>query len=192
MSVRFRYLLLAIICFCAPGISQAQAAPPVEQVPTDKSAPPPRDNTQNPPHSSNVPAGESSSRQTEIDVSPPPTDAASHPEAGLGGSDAAEFAPYNPLKAMKDVEVGDFYVKRENYSAAISRYREALEYKPHDAEATFKLAVALNKTGDVAGAVENYEAYLKILPNGPYAKKAKEALAKLKEKTAAQSGSAKP
>ena len=42
----------------------------------------------------------------------------------------------------------------------------------------------LNKTGDVAGARENYEAYLKILPNGPYAKKAKEALSKLKDKPA--------
>ncbi len=90
------------------------------------------------------------------------------------------------MKAMKDIEVGDFYVKKENYPAAISRYREALEFKPHDAEATFKLAEVLNKTGDVAGATEDYEAYLKILPNGPYAKKAKEALSKLKEKPPAQ------
>jgi len=33
-----------------------------------------------------------------------------------------------------------------NYNAAISRYREALDFKPHDAEATFKLAEVLNKT----------------------------------------------
>ena len=86
------------------------------------------------------------------------------------------------MKAMKDIEVGDFYYKKENYRAAISRYREALEYKPHDAEATFKLAEALNKTDDTAGAIENYQAYLKILPDGPYAKKAHEALDKLKAK----------
>ncbi len=93
------------------------------------------------------------------------------------------------MKAMKDVEIGDFYYKKENYQAAISRYREALEFKPHDAEATFKLAEVLNKTGDTAGAIENYQAYLKILPNGPYAKKAHEALDKLKAKPARQGSS---
>jgi len=173
-------------CICLAGVAVTQDAPPIEQVPTDKSAPPPRDNRKQPPRSDNVPAGESSSKQTEIDVSAPPNDAKSHPEADLDNGDVSEFTPFNPMRAMKDVEVGDFYFKKENYGAAISRYREALQYKPHDAEATFKLAEALNKTGDVAGATENYEAYLKILPNGPYANKAREALSKLKEQTPAQ------
>jgi Tetratricopeptide repeat len=188
MGVRFRYLILAILCLWLTGVAVAQDQQPVETVPTDKSAPPPKDNREAPPRSDNVPAGESSSKQTQIDVSPPADDAAKHPEAGLGNdSDVDEFTPYNPMKAMKDVEVGDFYFKvKQNYPAAISRYREALEYKPHDAEATFKLAEVLNKTGDSAGAVENYEAYLKILPNGPYAKKAHEELDKLKQKTAAK------
>jgi len=184
MKVQFRILLLAIVCLCFVGVSGAQQAPPVEQVPTDKSAPPPQDNRESPPRSDNVPADQSSSRQTQIDVSPPDNDAKAHPEADLGDSGVDEFTPYNPMRALKDIEVGDFYFKKENYGAAISRYREALEYKPHDAEATFKLAEALNKTEDFSGAKENYEAYLKILPNGPYAKKAKEALDKLKEKSA--------
>jgi len=162
------------------SVAVAQNQQPVEQVPTDKSAPPPKDNREAPPRSDNVPAGESSSKQTQIDVSPPSDDVKTHPEAGLGDSGVDEFTPYDPMKAMKDVEVGDFYMKKENYGAAISRYREALEYKPHDAEATYKLAEALNKTGDTAGAVENYEAYLTILPNGPYAKKAREALEKIR------------
>ena len=87
MDVRYRYLLLAIFCFCLTGLVAAQnAPPPVEQLPTDKSAPPPKDNTANPPRSDNVPAGESSSKQTEIDISPPANDAKTHPEAGLGDS----------------------------------------------------------------------------------------------------------
>lgn len=199
MTVRFRYLLLAILCLFLTGAAAAQdtspqdsppqdASPqdtkPVEQVPVDKSAPAPKDNRANPPRTDNVPAGESSSKQTQIDVSAPANDEKAHPEAALGDSGVDEFTPYNPMKAMKDVEVGDFYYKKENYSAAISRYREALDFKPHDAEATYKLAEALNKTGDTAGARENYEAYLKILPKGPYAKKAREALSNLKEKTA--------
>jgi tetratricopeptide (TPR) repeat protein len=204
MKVRFRYLFLAILCVglirvaaaqdtSAPASqpqdssaqdSPAQNTPPVEQVPADKSVPAPKDNRANPPRSDNVPAGESSSRQTAIDVSPPANDEKVHPEAGLGNSDVDEFTPYNPMRAMKCIEVGDWYFKQQNYKAAISRYREALEYKPQDAEATYRLAEVLNKTGDTAGATENYEAYLKILPNGSYAKKAKEALEKLKQKTA--------
>ena len=194
MSVRFRYFLLAILCLCLTGAAAGQDASqqdtspqdtkPVEQVPVDKSAPAPKDNRASPPRTDNVPAGESSSKQTRIDVSPPANDTKAHPEAALSDTGVDEFTPYAPMKAMKAVEIGDFYFKKENYSAAISRYREALEFKPHDAEATFKLAEVLNKTGDTAGAKENYEAYLKILPKGPYAKKAHEALNALKVKTA--------
>ncbi len=186
MSVRFRAFLLAIFCLSLVGLVSAQDDNgPVQQVPTDKSAPPPKNNAASPPRSDNVPAGESSSTQTQIDVSPPSNDVKSHPEAGLGpDSDVDEFTPYNPMKALKDIEVGDWYYKQENYKAAISRYREALDFKPHDAEATFKLAEVLNKTGDQAEATTNYEEYLKLLPTGPHAKKAREALEKLKEKTA--------
>jgi tetratricopeptide (TPR) repeat protein len=183
MDVRFRYLIPAFVCLGLAGAALAQEPAPVEQVPVDKSAPPPKDNRKAPPRSDNIPAGESSNKQTQVDVSPPSDDATKHPEADLSDTGVNEFTPWNPMKAMKDIEVGDFYFKvKENYPAAISRYREALEYKPHDAEATFKLAEALNKTGDSAGAIENYQAYLNILPNGPYAKKAHEALDKLKLK----------
>lgn len=195
MEVRFRYLIVAVLCLLFTGVAVAQDQQPVEQVPTDKSASPPKDNREAPPRSDNVPPGESSSKQTQIDVSPPSDDAKKHPESELGDSagDVDEFTPYNPMKAMKDVEIGDFYFKvKQNYPAAISRYREALEFKPHDAEATFKLAEVLNKTGDTAGAVENYEAYLKILPNGPYAKKAREELDSLRAKSAPAAATVAP
>jgi len=191
MNVQYRYIVFALILpLGMTGTALAQQ--PVERVPTDKSAPAPKDNAKAPPHSDHISAGESSSKQTQIDVSPPPGDKASHPEADLSNPDVNEFTPYNPMKAMKDIEVGDFYFKvKQNYPAAISRYREALEYKPHDADATFKLGQALEKTGDKAGAAENYEAYLKILPNGPFAAKAKEALARLKSENAAAGASGK-
>jgi|SRR5579862_1887423 len=177
-------LIVALFCLGLQPTARAQDSRPVEQLPTDSSAPPPADNTKNPPRS-DVGPGESSSRQTQIDVAPPKDDAKNHPEANLS-DDVDEFTPYNPMKAMKDIEVGDFYFKRERYSAAESRYREALEFKPHDAEATFKLAEVQVKMGEPKEARENYEQYLKILPNGPYAKKAREALDKLKDKTAAK------
>src|ERR1039457_650352 len=113
MGVRFRYLILAILCLWLAGVAVAQDQQPVERVPTDKSAPSPKDNRTSPPRSDNVPAGESSSKQTRIDVSPPSDDAKKHPEADLGDNagDADEFTPYSPMRAMKDVEIGDFYFK---------------------------------------------------------------------------------
>ncbi len=120
---------------------------------------------------------ESSSHDTKVDLSPPPDDA-THP-GSAAASDVEEFHAYDPHKAEKDVEVGDFYFKRKNYKAAISRYRGALKWKPNDAIATFHLAQALDKSGDAEGARENYEAYLKILPHGPNAPEAQKALQRL-------------
>jgi tetratricopeptide (TPR) repeat protein len=183
MSVNMRFVLAVWFgLMAAAGIAQEPA--PVERVPVEKNAPPPADNRMNPPRS-DPGLDESSSKETEIDVSPPAGDLKDHPGAELDAdSPSGEFTPWDPHRAMKAIEVGDFYLKRQNYSAAISRYKEALEFKPHDAEATFKLANVLEKTGDTKGALESYQDYLKILPHGPYAAQSKTAVARLKDKAA--------
>ena len=135
-------------------------------------------------------AQESSSRDTRIDISPPKDDAKNHPAskaavADLGAADnpdtsgVQEFHPWNPMKAMKDVEVGDYYFKRKNYKAALDRYKEALYYKDNDAIASFRLAVCQEKLENKADAKKYYEQYLKILPDGPSAKDAHASLDRL-------------
>jgi tetratricopeptide (TPR) repeat protein len=137
--------------------------------------------------------GESSSKDEQVDLSPPENDARAHPnsaeamtDAGLSseGGGVGEFHPWDPHKAAKDVEVGDFYFKLKNYVAAESRYREALHYKDNDAIATFRLAVCLEKMGRLDEALEEYESYIKILPYGPEAKDAKRAIDRLKNPAA--------
>ena len=130
-------------------------------------------------------AEESSSKDTRIDLSPPKDDAKSHPESTVpddenAPNDVQEMHPWDPHKAAKDIEVGDFYYKRKNYRAALDRYKEALFYKPNDAVANFRLGECEEKTGNSADAVTHYEAYLKILPEGPYAVDARKALERLK------------
>lgn len=141
--------------------------------------------------------GESSSKDSQIDLSPPPDDAGVHPkssdmltdaEGSTGNADVSEFHPWDPHKAAKDIEVGDFYFKRKNYRAAEDRYREALVYKDNDAMATFRLAVCLEKMDQLSEAQKEYENYLKILPYGPQAADAKKAIDRLKGPAA----SAKP
>jgi tetratricopeptide (TPR) repeat protein len=124
---------------------------------------------------------ESSSNQTRVDLSPPMGDMMAHPDGGHVANDVMELHEWNPLRAMKDVEVGDYYYRAGNYKAALSRYREALEFKPRDAIATFKLAQTLEKTKETDEARARYEEYLAILKDGPNASEAKKALERLKK-----------
>jgi tetratricopeptide (TPR) repeat protein len=137
--------------------------------------------------------GMSSSKDTQIDLSPPPDDAKAHPQSSaavaaaeaseLGSGGITEVHTWDPHKAAKSVEVGDFYFRRKNYRAAEDRYREALGYKDNDAVATIKLAVCLEKLGVLDDARAEYQSYLKILPHGPQAAEAQKAIDRLKAQT---------
>lgn len=184
----------------APGNSQtpdSKSSPAVQAAPLhNPNLTPPRSDRVNADELGNQP-GESSSKDDPIDLSPPANDDKAHPqssdiltdEGAPGDADVGEFHPWNPHKATKDIEVGDFYFKaRKNYRAAADRYREALLYKPNDAMATFRLAECLEKMDQPDEALKEYEAYLKILPHGPQDAEARKAIQRL-QGTAA---SAKP
>ena len=125
---------------------------------------------------------DSSSRTTLIDLSPPTGDLQSHPNSSAslkGDSGVNEMHPWNPHRAAKDIEVGDYYFREKNYRGAEGRYRDALIYKPNDAVATYRLAEIYEKTGRPDEARQYYEAYLKVLPRGPNSEDARKALEKL-------------
>lgn len=190
--MRLRIIILASIVLCLTGFTLAQSNDeegPITRVPVDRSAPPPKDNRKQPPRSDQLAPDESSSKQTQIDISPPSGDE-KHP--GNNDSELSEFHPWDPHKAAKCIEVGDWYFKQENYRAAMSRYQEALEWKPKDAEATYKLAQVEEKFGDPTAALANYQAYLKILPNGPYAEKARKGIERVKSKATPTAAQATP
>ena len=174
VRIQFPIVLLALLT----TLSLAQGSP--NQRPSDKAAAQSREARDE----------ESSSQDTRVDTSPPKDDAKNHPYskgavADLDISDETntsgvqEFHLWNPMKALKDIEVGDYYFKRKNYKAALDRYKEALYYKDNDAVASFRLAVCQEKIGDKAEAKKYYEQYLKILPEGPLAKDAHASLAHL-------------
>jgi len=194
-----RSLLLILLLTCVLAAQTQNSTPPApskSQSP-DSASPqkPARNPNLTPPRSDSVNIdsldagpGESSSKDTQIDLSPPPDDAKAHPKSAEALQDegttadggVSEMHPWDPHRAAKDVEVGDYYFKRKNYVGAESRYREALYYKDNDAVATFRLAVCLEKMDRLDEARSEYEAYLKILPYGPLAPDAKRALDRLK------------
>ena len=167
---------------------------------TDRPAPSTKPSDLTPPRSDRVQRddlggdiGESSSKDTQVDLSPPADDAKKHPDSSsaMAAAEAdpagvAEFHPWDPHKAAKDVEVGDYYFKRKNYRAAEDRYREALLYKDNDALATFRLGECLEKLGQPGAARDNYESYLKILPHGPLAEEARKSVERLKKLDSSQ------
>lgn len=201
MRVRFQILALALLA----AVSVAQNSPDKpasdqatsDKTPADKATP-----AQNSPDKTEAEkpaaakaadrtgqAEASSSRDTRIDLSPPKDDAKNHPTSQDAVEDLVpgnpdttgiqEFHPWNPLKASKDIRVGDFYFKRKNYKAALERYKEALYYKDNDAVASFRVAECQEKLGDKDEARKYFEQYLKILPEGPLAKDARASLEKL-------------
>ncbi|HKW76163.1 MAG TPA: tetratricopeptide repeat protein [Terriglobales bacterium] len=118
--------------------------------------------------------GESSSLDSQIDLNARPHDA-----GGTRLPEDAESFPYDPHRAEKDLEVGNYYLKLKNYRAALERFRDALLYKPGDAEATYGLAVTQEKIELFSQAYKSYNRYLEILPNGPRARDAKLAVERL-------------
>jgi Tfp pilus assembly protein PilF len=121
--------------------------------------------------------GESSSKDSQIDFDrarrtmeePPPNK----------GKDDNTFRSYDPHRAEKDVEVGNYYLKLKNYRAALDRFNDALRYKPKDAEATFGLATTQEKLDLLDQAYQNYQEYLKILPSGPHGKESEAAMRRI-------------
>ncbi|MGA9042251.1 MAG: tetratricopeptide repeat protein [Terriglobales bacterium] len=193
----FRYVAVLILSICAGPCTLAQVdpLPPSDKAPGQNDAPPRYDRDKE--------AGESSSRDTKIDISPPKDDDKNHPLSGTAVSDAEaeaapapsdvqEFHPWDPHKAAKDVEVGDFYFKRKNYKAALARYQDALLWKNNDAMANFRMAQCFEKLDNPGDAVTHYQEYLKILPHGPLSGDAQKALDRLKGKIPAESAASTP
>src|SRR5579872_1397682 len=179
-----RFVLTVLISLFLGGWAVAQQQPDQDQ-PGQNQSPPRSDRARN------AEAGESSSQDTRVDLSPPKDDAKNHPNSGVVDTnpedepaDVQEMHPWNPYRAMKDDEVGDYYFRRKNYRAALARYQDALIWKEKDAIANFRMAECYEKLDQPDLAIQHYQEYLKILPQGPFAKEAHKALEKLNAREA--------
>jgi tetratricopeptide (TPR) repeat protein len=88
----------------------------------------------------------------------------------LGGDTVRGFSS---TSATKSVEIGDFYLHRGKYKAALSRYQEALTTDPHYAPAYRELGRVYEKMGERKKALEAYRKYLDELPSAQDAHEAK-------------------
>lgn len=194
----------AVLLFAGYSVAQVEQVPSNGKTPPKNQAPPRSQEDQQPSQETSKQAsresGMSSSKNTQIDLSPPADDAKNHPDSGAAMMDAnsddnpdvQEMHPWDPHRAAKNIEVGDYYFKRKNYRAALGRYQEALEFKPNDAEANFHLAQCYEKLNDPDQAAKHFQEYLKILPQGILAPEARKELEKLGKPQAANQEPEKP
>jgi tetratricopeptide (TPR) repeat protein len=96
---------------------------------------------------------------------------------------------YVPPSASKSVEIGDFYLRRKKFKAALSRFQEALKTDPNYAPAYRELGKVYEKMGFWQKALDAYRKYLDELPSAKDAREAKsihKAIARLQKEMVAE------
>jgi tetratricopeptide (TPR) repeat protein len=87
---------------------------------------------------------------------------------------------FNPLRAKKEIEAGDFYRKqRHDFKGAAARYLEATRWNPTSAEAFLKLGEAEEQMDEPKIAREAYQRYLDLNPDSKHTVEIKKRLEKL-------------
>jgi tetratricopeptide (TPR) repeat protein len=86
----------------------------------------------------------------------------------------SETEPYVSPPAWRSVEIGDFYLRRKRFRAALSRYQEAVKTDPYYAPGYLGVGKVYDRLGLKQKALEGYRKYLDLLPSAKEAEEAKE------------------
>jgi tetratricopeptide (TPR) repeat protein len=96
---------------------------------------------------------------------------------------ATESAPdqptWDPLRAEKDLEVGQYYMRKGDVDAAIDRFQDATLAKPGYAVPFRFLGEAQEKKGLKKPAIKSYQRYLELYPRAEDAEKIRKKIEKL-------------
>ena len=71
----------------------------------------------------------------------------------------------DPARSRENLNIGNTYLKRRNYPAAISRYIEAIAWQENSIPAHEALARAYERNGDFAKAIQTLEAVIEKNPD---------------------------
>src|SRR5712691_1015836 len=86
---------------------------------------------------------------------------------------------WDPLRAEKDLEVGQYYMKKGDLDAAIDRFQDATEARPgYDIHFRY-LGEAQEKKGLKKQAIQSYQRYLDLYPHAEDAEKMKKKIERL-------------
>jgi tetratricopeptide (TPR) repeat protein len=92
---------------------------------------------------------------------------------------APDQPTWDPLRAEKDLEVGQYYMRRGDLDAAIDRFQDAATAKPGYAVPFRFLAEAQEKKGLKKQAIKSYQRYLDLFPRAEDGDKVRKKIDKL-------------
>ena len=124
------------------------------------------------------PRQESSSKPAEAPKAPQ-SKPAGRPKTDTATQSAPDQPTWDPLRAEKDLEVGQYYMKKRDLDAAIDRFQDATVAKPGYAIPFRFLAEAQEKKGLKKQAIKSYQRYLDLYPHAEDAEKVKKKIDKL-------------
>jgi tetratricopeptide (TPR) repeat protein len=131
--------------------------------------------------SSSSSASSSSGKPDDPDADP--DDADPIPEKPRGGRRLLpKVAQSAEEREAEDLDVAHTYLQMGNFLASYLRAQDAVKSIPDDSAAHFALALAAQKMKKTDEAIAEYNAYLKLEPDGDQAKQARRALAELGQK----------
>jgi tetratricopeptide (TPR) repeat protein len=117
--------------------------------------------------------------------SAPPKPPAAQPPATQAGDppeEDAAFAPktyvLNPMESDRNIRVGDFYWHKNDFRAALGRYRDATRYNPSSPEAFFKVGEAEQKLKHKDEAKVAFQKVIQLAPDSKLAGEAKKKIPK--------------
>ena len=103
---------------------------------------------------------------------------------------APDQPTWDPLRAEKDLEVGQYYMKKGDVDAAIDRFQDAADAKPGFAIPYRYLGEAQEKKGQKREAIKSYTRYLDLYPHAEDAAKVRKKIEKLYSQTGKKDKSA--
>ena len=92
---------------------------------------------------------------------------------------ASDQPSWDPLRAEKDLEVGQYYMKKGDVDAAIDRFQDATTAKPGYAIPFRFLGEAQEKKGLKKQAIKSYQRYLDLYPHAEDGDKVRKKIDKL-------------
>jgi tetratricopeptide (TPR) repeat protein len=130
-----------------------------------------------PPLRAQDPAPESSSKPTDTPA-PKKPDKKHKPDTAT--QNASDQPSWDPLRAEKDLEVGQYYMRKGDVDAAIDRFQDATTAKPGYAVPFRYLGEAQEKKGLRKEAIKSYSRYLELYPHAEDGDKIRKKIDKLR------------
>jgi tetratricopeptide (TPR) repeat protein len=123
------------------------------------------------------PAPESSSKPAEA---PAPKKPDKKHKSDAATQNAPDQPSWDPLRAEKDIEVGQYYMRKGDVDAAIDRFQDATTAKPGYAIPFRYLGDAQEKKGLRKEAIKSYSRYLDLYPHAEDGDKIRKKIDKLR------------